>query len=138
MTLQLTHKPQFDLLFGRQDSSSTVAATATALHSTAAADADAGANCDRGVGVGVGSGAAASRSSSSQVLASGAHHIQITPASQYHPAPHSQPLDLALQNSARSSIESGRSDLLEDPVPLSFAPTMAAPPAGYSYVPAHS
>lgn len=44
--------------------------------------------------------------------------------------PHRLSLDLALQFSARSSIDSNCSDLLDDPIPLTFAPTMAASPAG--------
>ncbi len=76
-------------------------------------------------------------------LASGAHfhshlqshshsHPHITPTSQHLSHSHRQPLDLALQISARSSIDSVRSDLLHDPRPLTFAPTMAAPAGGYS------
>merc|ERR1711939_612605 len=55
-----------------------------------------------------------------------------TPTVKQSPSTQHQPLDLALQQSARSSLESARPDLLDDPLPLSFAPTMAAQPGGYS------
>ncbi len=74
---------------------------------------------------------APSAGASSQVLASSAHS-HITPTVKQSPSTQHQPLDLALQQSARSSLESARPDLLDDPLPLSFAPTMAAQPGGYS------
>lgn len=56
------------------------------------------------------------------------------PPSPYHhhndPPLHRLSLDLALQYSSRSSIDSNCSDLLHESVPLTFAPTMAASPAG--------
>ncbi|KIX94100.1 vacuolar protein sorting-associated protein 1 [Fonsecaea multimorphosa CBS 102226] len=78
-----------------------------------------------------GAGAAASPLTlSSQDLAN-VHNIDITPHPT-HPRTARRSLDLALQTSARTSIESTRSDLLQDPLPLTFAPTMAATPGGYS------
>jgi hypothetical protein len=52
-----------------------------------------------------------------------------------HPSkPRTPSLDLALQNSARSSLDSHRSSPLIETSPISFAPAMSAPPGGYSYV----
>lgn len=57
-------------------------------------------------------------------------------AHSHHPPPQyssSFPsLNLALQDSARSSLDSHRSSLLHEASPISFAPIMSAPPAGYS------
>lgn len=44
-------------------------------------------------------------------------------------------LDTALQRSARSSLDHTRTSILTDASPVSFAPTMSAPPGGHSLVP---
>jgi hypothetical protein len=44
-------------------------------------------------------------------------------------------LDVALQRSARNSLDDCRPSLLNDASSVSFAPSMSAPPGGYSSVP---
>ncbi len=60
--------------------------------------------------------------------------VQAHPRSQQHSDPTSTSLDLALQTSARSGLDSYRSSSLIESLPISFAPAMSAPPGGYSYV----
>jgi hypothetical protein len=112
----LTRKPQF----GRQEivAANSVSAAYNTLCTPKAAPVS-------------GQLSATSAGASSQVLANSAHS-HITPTVKQSPPTQHQPLDLALRQSARSSLESARPDLLDDPLPLSFAPTMAAPPGGYS------
>lgn len=112
-------KPHLPFLFGRQDQPP--AATATIPRTKRVSSATA----------------------SSQDLASIAHSHPHPPAAldinnpqhtqHRHPNDpplHHQSLELALEISARSSIDSNCSDLLHDFIPLTFAPTMAASPAG--------
>lgn len=115
-------KPQAPFLFGRQG----LAPPSGAHSANGAGGAVTGLSCSTTAA------ARATSASASQLLASSAQtqtqtHIVPHIASTQH-----QPLDIALQQSARSSIESIRSDLLHDPLPLSFAPAMAAPPGGHS------
>lgn len=110
-------KPHLPFLFGRQDQPSTPRTKRVAS-------------------------ATASSQVGSQDLASIAHSNPHPPVlktnspqqhqHQHHndPSPRHQSLDLALQISARSSFDSNCSDLLHDFIPLTFAPTMAASPAG--------
>ncbi len=63
------------------------------------------------------------------------HPISFRRALTQHPSkPRTPFLDLALQNSARSSLDSHRTSPLIETSPISFAPAMSAPPGGYSYV----
>ncbi|OAL33149.1 vacuolar protein sorting-associated protein 1 [Fonsecaea nubica] len=112
-------------LFGRQEQPSRRAAASPAGVAPTVTAAPKDTDADAGAGAG-----ASPLTLSSQDLAN-IHNIDITPH-HTHSRPARRSLDLALQTSARTSIESTRSDLLQDPLPLTFGPTMAAAPGGYS------
>jgi len=120
-------KPHLPFLFGRQDQPPALSVATTT----------------RTTGTQRTKQVSSATTASSQDLASIAHPHPHPPAAldinnssdtqhhhPNHPPLHRQSLDLALRISARSSIDSNNSDLLQDPVPLTFAPTMAASPAG--------
>ena len=60
------------------------------------------------------------------------HDLTFRRSPQQHSKPTSPSLDLALQNSARSSLDNSTSSPLIESSPISFAPAMSAPPGGFS------
>lgn len=123
----MTRPAHFPFLFGRQESvvASDGAAVVSAAHNTPKAGAG-GPKSPTPSPTSTGAGA------SSQVLASSAQ-TPITHNTTQSTSLQEQPLEVALRRSATFSLESAPPILLDNnPLPLSFAPTMAAPPGGYS------
>jgi hypothetical protein len=83
----------------------------------------------RRAGTGAGAGASASQLTPTPLGSANTAHFKSTPKQQLPPTQR-KPLALALQHSAINSIESSLPVLEEDSIPLTFAPAMAASPAG--------